>query len=60
MNIELKAPTSKGPADWFSGDVYIDAILGRKAEPARMACGWVHFPPAPGPPGTPTPSARPS
>jgi quercetin dioxygenase-like cupin family protein len=45
MHIEPKAPTRKGPADWFTGDVYIDAILGRKAEPARMACGWVHFTP---------------
>ena len=45
MNIEPKAPTRKGPAGWFTGEVYVDAILGRKPEPARMACGWVHFTP---------------
>ena len=45
MNIELKQPTRKGPAQWFAGDVYIDAIAGRKEEPSRMACGCVHFTP---------------
>jgi quercetin dioxygenase-like cupin family protein len=45
MNIEPKAPTVKGPAAWFTGDVYIDAIHARKAEPSRLACGWVHFTP---------------
>ena len=45
MNIEPKQPTRKGPADWFTGDVYIDAIHVRKPEPSRMACGCVHFAP---------------
>jgi quercetin dioxygenase-like cupin family protein len=45
MNIEPKAATRKGSSAWFTGDVYIDTILGRKAEPFRMACGWVHFTP---------------
>lgn len=45
MQIEAKKATVKGPAEWFTGDVYIDAIHGRKAEPSRMACGWVHFTP---------------
>ena len=45
MNIEPKQPTRKGPAEWFAGDVYIDAIQVRKAEPSRMACGCVHFAP---------------
>jgi quercetin dioxygenase-like cupin family protein len=45
MNIEPKRPTVEGPAAWFTGDVYIDAIHARKAEPSRMACGWVHFTP---------------
>ena len=26
-----------------TGDVYIDAVHVRKAEPSRMACGCVHF-----------------
>jgi quercetin dioxygenase-like cupin family protein len=46
MQIEPKKPTVKGPADWFTGDVYIDAVHARKAGPSRMACGWVHFAPA--------------
>jgi quercetin dioxygenase-like cupin family protein len=45
MNIEPKQPTRKGPADWFAGNVYIDAIHVRKDEPSRMACGCVHFTP---------------
>lgn len=45
MNIEPKQPTRKGPPEWFAGDVYIDAIHVRKAEPSRMACGRVHFAP---------------
>ncbi|MGH3158537.1 MAG: (R)-mandelonitrile lyase [Streptosporangiaceae bacterium] len=45
MEIEPKKPTVKGPAEWFNGDVYIDAIHTRKAGPSRMACGWVHFTP---------------
>jgi hypothetical protein len=45
MNIEPKPPTVKGPAAWFTGDVYIDPVHSRKAEPSRMACGCVHFTP---------------
>jgi quercetin dioxygenase-like cupin family protein len=45
MNIEPKQPTRKAPAEWFTGDVYIDAIHIRKPEPSRMACGCVHFTP---------------
>ena len=45
MNIEPSQPARKGPADWFTGDVYIDAIHVRKAEPSMMACGWGHFTP---------------
>jgi quercetin dioxygenase-like cupin family protein len=38
------ATSSSGPADWFTGDVYIDTI----AEPSglyRLAAGSVHFTP---------------
>ena len=45
MDIEPKQPTLKGPAEWFTGDVYIDAIHVRKAEPSRVACACVHFAP---------------
>jgi len=36
--------TSKGPADWFTGDVYIDAIAA-PAPPSRIAAASVHFAP---------------
>src|SRR6266705_6991442 len=45
MNIEPKPTTVKAPSASLHGDVYIDAIHARKAEPSRMACGWVHFTP---------------
>jgi quercetin dioxygenase-like cupin family protein len=36
--------TNKGPADWFTGDVYIDAIA-EPTEPYRVAAANVHFAP---------------
>src|SRR3954467_12633214 len=36
--------TQNGPADWFTGDVYIDTIGAREA-PARAAAAFVHFTP---------------
>jgi quercetin dioxygenase-like cupin family protein len=36
--------TVKGPADWFTGDVYIDAIAAAPA-PARVQANLVHFTP---------------
>lgn len=36
--------TSKGPADWFTGDVYIAAAAGPSA-PARVMANLVHFMP---------------
>jgi quercetin dioxygenase-like cupin family protein len=36
--------TSKGPADWFTGDVYID-IAAVPSEPYRVAAAIVHFAP---------------
>jgi len=36
--------TTKGPADWFTGDVYID-IVAEPAEPYRLAAANVHFAP---------------
>jgi quercetin dioxygenase-like cupin family protein len=36
--------TSKGPADWFSGDVYVDAIA-EPSDPYRLAAANVHFTP---------------
>jgi quercetin dioxygenase-like cupin family protein len=36
--------SQKGPADWFTGDVYIDAVAAPPA-PARAASALVHFTP---------------
>jgi quercetin dioxygenase-like cupin family protein len=36
--------TVKGPAEWFTGDVYID-VLAVPAPPARTASAAVHFAP---------------
>ena len=36
--------TSKGPADWFTGDVYIDTVAA-PSPPARTAAALVHFAP---------------
>jgi quercetin dioxygenase-like cupin family protein len=36
--------TTKGPAEWFTGDVYIDAVAAPRA-PARVQANLVHFTP---------------
>jgi quercetin dioxygenase-like cupin family protein len=36
--------TVKGPADWFTGDVYIDPVAAAPA-PARVQAALVHFTP---------------
>jgi quercetin dioxygenase-like cupin family protein len=36
--------TAKGPADWFTGDVYLDAVAAAHA-PARVQANLVHFTP---------------
>ena len=38
-----KPPTTKGPTDWFTGDVYVDAIA--QAQGAALTIGAVHFTP---------------
>jgi quercetin dioxygenase-like cupin family protein len=38
------AATGKGPADWFTGDVYIDAVA-EPAGPYRISAANVHFTP---------------
>lgn len=37
--------TGKGPADWFTGDVYLDTVAV-PTSPARAAAALVHFTPA--------------
>jgi quercetin dioxygenase-like cupin family protein len=36
--------TAKGPAEWFTGDVYIDAVAAAPA-PSRVQANLVHFMP---------------
>jgi quercetin dioxygenase-like cupin family protein len=37
--------TRKGPKEWFSGDVYLDAVAAAPS-PARVQANLVHFTPA--------------
>jgi quercetin dioxygenase-like cupin family protein len=36
--------TAKGPADWFSGDVYLDPVAS-PSPPGRVSANLVHFTP---------------
>lgn len=45
MNIELKQPTARGPAETFTGHVWVDPIATRKPEPSRMVVSRVRFAP---------------
>jgi hypothetical protein len=40
--IQPKPPTAKGPAEWFTGDVFIDPIV-RGEEPSRARVSAVRF-----------------
>ncbi len=40
-----KPPTARGPAEWFTGDVFIDAIA-RGEEPSRVRVSAVRFTPS--------------
>jgi quercetin dioxygenase-like cupin family protein len=44
MQIYPQQPSIKGPAEWFTGDVYID-LIARGEPPARIQVGTVHFTP---------------
>lgn len=44
MAIRQRQPTVKGPADWFTGDVYIDIVM-RGDEPSRTRVSCVRFAP---------------
>ena len=45
MEIQAKRPTAKGPAEWFTGDVWIDAVV-RGEEPSRVRVSAVRFTPS--------------
>ena len=44
MEIRPKPPTVKGPAEWFTGDVYIDGIVEPRGS-SQLNVGAVHFTP---------------
>jgi oxalate decarboxylase/phosphoglucose isomerase-like protein (cupin superfamily) len=44
QNIRSSIDTQKGPADWFTGDVYIDAVAA-PAGISTFAAASVHFTP---------------
>jgi quercetin dioxygenase-like cupin family protein len=45
VEIQAKQPSAKGPAEWFTGDVWIDAIA-RGEEPSRVRVSAVRFTPS--------------
>ena len=45
MEIQAKPPTAKGPAEWFTGDVWMDAVV-RGEEPSRVRVNSVRFTPS--------------
>ncbi len=44
MDRREKQPTIKGPAEWFTGDVYLDPITRGEA-PSQLGVSAVHFTP---------------
>ena len=44
MGIQNKKPTVKGPVEWFTGDVWIDAIV-EPTEESTVNVAAVHFTP---------------
>ncbi len=44
MEIQPKQPSAKGPADWFTGVVWIDLVV-RGRDASHLSVGAVHFSP---------------
>jgi quercetin dioxygenase-like cupin family protein len=44
VEIAPKPPTAKGPADWFTGDVWIERLVEPR-EPSRLSVSAVRFGP---------------
>jgi quercetin dioxygenase-like cupin family protein len=44
VEIQRKPPSAKGPADWFTGDVWLD-VLARGEAPSRIRVSAVRFNP---------------
>jgi hypothetical protein len=45
VEITPKPPTAKGPAEWFTGDVFLDGIV-RGEEPSHVRVNAVRFTPS--------------
>ena len=45
MEIEAAQPTTKGPVDRFTGDVWVDAVAAPRPAPSRLSAGIVRFAP---------------
>ena len=45
VDVQPKQPTTPGPAEWFTGQVWIDAIA-RGEEPSRVRISAVRFTPS--------------
>jgi quercetin dioxygenase-like cupin family protein len=44
MEVQPKSPTTRGPTEWFTGDVWIDAIAQARGS-SPMSIGSVHIAP---------------
>ena len=44
MPVQPKPPTARGPAEWFTGDVYIDTVAA-PSNASRISASSVHFTP---------------
>ena len=44
MEFQPKTPTTKGPAEWFTGDVHFD-VIARGEAPSRLRVNVVRFAP---------------
>ncbi len=44
MERQQRPPTRRGPAEWFTGEVFIDGITGNE-QPPHASLGSVHFTP---------------
>jgi len=44
MEMQHRTPTAKGPAEWFTGDVWIDTIA-QSHGPSPATVAFVHFTP---------------
>jgi hypothetical protein len=42
MELQPSNPSARGPAEWFTGDMWVDNIV-RGVEPSRVRVSAVHF-----------------